>query len=175
MPPATWSYSNEVRLTFTFMGLSCVILGLGYLVVFLGGMGEAALADTLLGLGVFVLLFAILLIAPRLLSRGALSYSLVVEQPMDAAEDAVREALTQAGRSPAVRVHKSRSDRPPRTVTAEGLGSRFILRPAFHRETSESVPWTEVIQTGLTPTEETEARQLRERVASTLAGATPPE
>ncbi len=157
-----------MRLTAMFMGLALFLLAMALLVAVGVGPDEFSLVDLLLGAGVFLILFTGLLLVPRLWGRGAMSYSLVVPHSLDTAEDAVRGALQDTGRSPAVEVQTSRFGGTARMIRTDGLGTRFVVKIAAYRATSREDPWTEIVQTGLPRADDATARDLRERIASRL-------
>lgn len=169
MAAPTWSYSNEVRIAATLSAAAVVVLLGGLLVFLVLGQDELALADVLLGAGVFLILFTVLVVPFRLRGRGPMSYSLLVEGSMDEAESAVRAALEESGAKANVDVLRSRARRPPRAIVVDGVPARFLLRDAPYRQTSKEVPWTEIVQTGLEGTGDEDARALRERISARLA------
>lgn len=166
----SWMYVNEVRLVAVVTGAAMVVLGVGLLIYLVDGPEQADTVDVFLGTGVFLILFAVLLFVPRLRSRGALSFSLVVEHGMDEAELAVTSAVEESGRKSHVTVAKSRFGRPPREIVIEGLGWRFSLHAAPYRERKDDgTEWTEIAQVGLANEADEVARELRERVLTRLA------
>jgi len=166
----SWMYVNELRLVTVVLGAAIVVLGIGLLVFLVDGPEQMDTVDVFLGTGVFFILFTVFLFVPRLRSRGAISFTLLVEHSMDEVEIAVTEALQASGRVAHVEVQKSRFQRPPREVVIDGLTWRFSLRAAPYRESrAEGTPWTEIVQTGLQKEEDEVARDLRERVLSRLA------
>ncbi len=173
-PPAVWLFVNDIRLVIGFLGTAMVIFGVGMLLMMALGADGVEGADFLLGLGVFIVLFAVLLLVPRLRSRGAMSYSLVVPGPMDLVADAVREAVGASGRKAQIELLKARFEVPPRTVHVEGVTWHFTLKDAPYRRThGDHSPWTELVQAGLDSEGDEIARELRERVASLLTTSTP--
>lgn len=171
---AAWTYANDLRLGGFFLGMTMVIFGAGMLVVVVGGANEADTADLLLAIGIFVLVFTVLLTLPRLRSRGAMSYSLHVERSMDDVEAAVRLALEGMGHMVRVEVKPSRLRRPPRLVQVDGVAPRFLLKAAPYREErGKGTVWTELVQIGIEQASDELARELRDRVATRLV-ATPP-
>lgn len=171
-PPAAWAYMNDLRFGAIFLGAAMVVFGAGMLVVILGGVDEAATADLLLAIGIFLLIFTVLLALPRIHSRGAVSYSLLVERSMDEVEQSVRSALEEMGRKVHVEVASSRSRRPPRLVHVDGVASRFLLRAAPYREErGKGSSWTEIVQNGIGKGSDEVARELRERIAARLTAS----
>ncbi len=165
-----WTYSNDGRILTMFLGATMVILGVGLLLVFLWGVQAAEPADLFLAIGVFLLIFTVLLFVPRLRTRGAFSYSLLVQAPMGLAEAAVRGAIEATGRTVQVQITESRILRPARTILIDGLPPRFLLKAAPHRERrEEGTSWTEIIQVGLLDEGDEVAKELRERVAAAFA------
>ncbi len=171
-PPPAWAYVNDLRFGAIFLGVAMFVFGAGMLVVILGGVDEAATADLLLAIGIFLVIFTILLALPRIRARGAVSYSLLVEQSMDAAEQSVRSALEEMGHKVHIDVELSRSGRPPRVVRVDGVASRFLLRAAPYREQrGRGTSWTEIVQAGLGKESDEATRELRERVAARLTAS----
>ena len=163
-------YVNEVRLVAVVLGAALVVLGIGLLLFLVGGPDQTDTVDVLLGTGIFFILFSVFLFVPRLRSRGAMSFSMLVEQSMDDVEMAVTAAVKDSGRVLRVEVLKSRLARPPREVEIEGIVWKFTLRAAPYRESrAEGTQWTEIVQTGMRKEEDEVARDLRERVLSRLA------
>ena len=166
----SWMYINEVRLMAVVLGAAMIVLGIGLLLYLTGGPDQMETVDVFLGVGVFFLLFTLLLFVPRLRSRGAMSYSLLVEFAMDEVETAVTSAIEESGRKARVMEHKSRFARPPREVAIDGVPWRFTLRAAPYRERREdSTQWTEIVQKGLPNEGDEVAKELRERILSRLA------
>src|SRR5574340_339775 len=163
----SWMYVNEVRLVAVVLGAAMVVLGIGLLLFLVGGPDQTDTVDVLLGTGIFFILFTLLLFVPRVRSRGAMSFSLLVEQSMDDVEIAVTAAVKDGGRASRVDVLPSRFARPPRDIVIEGIAWKFTLNAAPYRESrSEGTHWTEIVQTGLQKEEDEVARDLRERVLS---------
>lgn len=168
-PPAPWAYMNDLRFGAVFLGAAMVVFLVGMVVVIVGGAEEAAMADLLLAIGVFLLIFTVLLALPRIRSRGAASYSLLVERSMDDVEQSVRSALEEMGHKTHIEVTPSRSRRPPRLVHVDGAASRFLLRAAPYREErGKGTAWTEIVQIGIGKGSDEVARELRERIAVRL-------
>ena len=169
VPPLSWMYVNDLRLVSRFLGAAMLVLGIGVLVAYVYGPYENDTVDVLLGTGVFILLFSVLLFVPRVRSRGGMSYSLVVSRPLDDVEQAVRGAVEESGREARVEVVPVRLRVPPRDVFIEGLPWRLTLRNAAYREQrGDETRWTEIIQAGLESEEDEVARELRERILSRL-------
>lgn len=167
--PAAWMYVNDARIAIMLLGVACVILGFGMLLFLSAGAEQLETVDALLGAGIFLTLFCLLLVVPRFRSRGPMSYSLLVERSMDDVEDTVRKAIEETGRKVHVEITPSRLERPPRAVFVDGVGWRFSVRAAPYRERSdERSAWTEVVQCGFRGAEDEAARELRERVLSRL-------
>lgn len=169
MDAPAWSFSNEVRIAATLMVAAIVVLLAGFLAFLVLGQDELALVDVLLGAGVFLILFTVLVVPFRLRGRGPTSYSLVVEGSMDAVEEVVRGALEEGGVTASIEVPPSRFRRPARTLAATGVASRFILKDAPYRQTSKELRWTEIIQTGFAGMGDADARTLRDRVSARVA------
>lgn len=166
----SWMYVNEIRLVAVVLAASMVVLGIGLLIYLVDGVEQMDTVDVFLGTGVFFLLFALLLFVPRLRSRGAMSFSLLVESALDEVEVAVTSAVEDSGRKAHVTVIRSRSPRPPREVEVDGVPWAFSLRAAPYRERKEDgTQWTEIVQKGLSNEGDEVARDLRERVLSRLA------
>ena len=168
----SWSFSNDARLLRVFaVGTLLVLAVIAAAAVSSPHDPEVVtVLDVLLGIAVFVLLFAILVFLPRLLSRGATSYSLHVGRGMDEVEEIVLKTVESMGRSTQVHRRKSRVRRPPRTVSIEGLPSRIGLRAAPYRERKgEGRAWTEIVQAGTSGPADDVALDLRERIAAALS------
>ena len=164
-----WIYINDARLVSRFLGLAMVVLGIGLLVTLVYGPEENDTVDVLLGIGVFILLFSVLLFLPRLRSRGAMSYSLVIGHPMDEVEAAVKGVVEESGRTARVEVLPARLRAPPREVYVEGVAWRLSLRNAAYREQrGDDTRWTEIVQIRLENEKDEVARELRERILSRL-------
>lgn len=167
-PPA-WMYVNDLRLVSRFLGAAMVVLGIGVLVAYVYGPDENDTVDVLLGTGVFILLFSVLLFVPRVRSRGGMSYSLVIGHPMDDVEVVVKGAVEESGHKAHVEVVPARLRTPPRDVFIEGLPWRLTLRNASYREQrGDDTRWTEIVQAGLATEGDEVARELRERILSRL-------
>ncbi len=168
-PPPSWMYVNDLRLVSRFLGTAMVVLGIGILVAYTYGPDENDTVDVLLGTGVFILLFSVLLFLPRLRSRGGMSYSLVVGHGMDEVETAVKGAAEDSGHPARVEVVPVRLRTPPRDVFIEGVPWRLTLRNAAYREQrGDDTRWTEIVQAGLDSEKDEVARELRERILSRL-------
>jgi hypothetical protein len=168
-PKLSWMYVNDLRLVARFLGAAMLVLGVGMLIAYVYGPDQNDTVDVLLGTGVFILIFSVLLFLPRIRSRGAMSYSLVVGHGLDDVEDAVKGAVADCGRTARVEVVPVRLRVPPRDVHIEGLPWRLSLRNAAYREQrGDSTRWTEIVQAGLENEEDEVARQLRERILSRL-------
>ena len=164
-----WMFVNEVRLMAIVLGAAMVVLGMGLLLYLVGSPDQMETVDVFLGVGVFFLLFALLLFVPRLRSRGAMSYSLLVEYALDEVETAVTSAIEETGRKARVTAVKSRAARPPRDVVIEGVPWTLTLRAAPYRERKEDgTQWTEIVQKGLPQEGDEVALELRSRILSRL-------
>lgn len=171
----SWTYANNLRIATMFLGVAMVSLGGGVLLVLAYGVEASEGALTFLVIGIFLAVFAVLVFLPRIIRRGAISYSLVADRPIEETAAAVRDALSQDGAPARLEVLPSRSDRPPRIVLVEGVAPRFRIEPTRPPGSPrEGRSWTEVIQSGLADEEDEEARRIRERVAARLQGGRPP-
>lgn len=167
--PPSWMYVNDLRILTMLLGGACVVLGLGLVLFEAYGLEHEDTVDVLLGTGVFLMLFCVLLFLPRLRSRGPRSFSLLVERPMDDVQEAVTAAAAEMGRDVRVEVARGRSARPPRHVFVDGVAWKFTLRAAPYREQArEGTRWTELVQTGFEKMGDEAARDLRERVLGRL-------
>ncbi|HVG36243.1 MAG TPA: hypothetical protein VNA10_00785, partial [Thermoplasmata archaeon] len=129
----------------------------------------------LLAIAVFLLVFAVLVFLPRLARRGAASFSVYSRRSVDEAVKAVREAIEASGKTARVDVVKSRSDHPPRIVTADGIPSRFRIEVTRHPAGAEGgLEWTEIVESSASRDGE-EAQALRKQVTERLAGRAPPD
>ncbi len=172
---AEWTYSNDGRIAFAFLAFAMVLLALGLLAVIALGSDAANGGVALLAIAVFLLVFAVLVFLPRLARRGAASFSVYSRRSVDEAVKAVREAIEASGKTARVDVVKSRSDHPPRIVTAEGIPSRFRIEVTRHPSGAEGgLEWTEIVESSASRDGE-EAQALREKVTERLAGRSPPD
>src|SRR5213594_1439899 len=170
-----WSYSNDGRIAFVFLALAMVLLALGVLAVTVFGSDAANGGVALLAIAMFLLVFAVLVFVPRLARRGAASFSVYSRRSVDEAVKAVREAIEASGRTPRVDIVKSRSDQPPRIVTAEGIQTRFRIEVTRHPAGAEGgLEWTEIVESSASR-EGAEAQALRKKVTERLAGGSPPD
>lgn len=168
-PSVAWTYVNDLRLVSRFLGAAMVVLGTGVLIALLDGPAENDTVDVLLGTGVFLLIFSVLLFFPRIRTRGAMSYSLVIGHGLDAVEEVVKGAVAESGHTARVEVVPVRLRVPPRDVFIEGLPWKMSLRNAPYREQrGDTTRWTEIVQAGLENEEDEIARELRERILSRL-------
>ena len=174
-PPApSWMYVNDLRLVSRFLGAAMLLLGIGLLVTIVYGPEENDTVDVLLGTGVFIQIFSVLLFVPRLRARGGMSYSLVVGHGMDDVEAAVKGAVEESGRTARIEVVPARLRKPPRQVFIEGVPWRLSLRNAAYREQrGDETRWTEIVQSGLENEKDEVARELRERILSRLTTPVP--
>jgi hypothetical protein len=173
---ASWSYANDARILRLFLGGTLVVLGIVAAIVASSPTDPetAAVADVLLAMAIFLLIFGILVFVPRVLSRGSMSYSLHVERSLDDVESTVREAVEAVGRSPRVEVRDSRlkMKRPPRTVRIDGVPTRILLRAAPYRERRvEGTSWSEIVLVGLPSAGDEFALELRKRISAGFARA----
>src|SRR2546425_1087860 len=85
------------------------------------------------------------------------------------------EAIEASGRTPRVDIVKSRSERPPRIVTADGIQARFRIEVTRHAAGSEGgLEWTEIVESSASR-DGAEAQALRKKVMERLAGGSPPD
>jgi len=172
---AEWTYSNDGRIAFAFLAFAMVLLALGLLAVIALGSDAANGGVALLAIAVFLLVFAVLVFLPRLARRGAASFSVYSRRSVDEAVKAVREAIEASGKTARVDVVKSRSDHPPRIVTADGIPSRFRIEVTRHPAGAEGgLEWTEIVESSASRDGE-EAQALRKKVTERLAGRAPPD
>lgn len=151
-----------------------ILLGIGLLGVAQVGADAAFGAGVLLGIAVFLLVFVLLLLVPRLRRDGMFSFRLVVPASVDEVEAALREALGAAGRTVRVEVVRSRAPNPPRLVITEGVPARFLLGALSRRESGDRLETTEVVQIGIRDAGDEGARQLRDLVSGALAPGSGP-
>jgi len=171
---AEWTYSNDGRIAFVFLAFAIVLLALGLLAVTAFGSDAANAGAALLAIAMFLLVFALLVFLPRLARRGAASFSVYSRRSVDEAVMAVREAIEASGKTAQVDVVKSRSDHPPRIITAEGIPSSFRIEVTRHPAGAEGgLEWTEIVESSASRDGE-EAQALRRRVTERLAGGSPP-
>src|SRR2546427_8745562 len=166
-----WTYSTDGRIAFVFRAFGIVLRALGLLAVTALGSDAANGGVALLAIAMFLLVFAILVFLPRLARRGAASFSVYSRRSVDEAVKAVREAIEASGKKARVDVVKSRSDHPPRVVTAEGIPSRFRIEVTRHPAGAEGgLEWTEIVEASASRAGE-EAQALRKRVTERRAAA----
>ena len=170
-----WSYSNDGRIAFVFLALAIVLLAIGLMAVTAFGSDAANGGVALLAIAMFLLVFSVLVFVPRLARRGAASFSFYSRRSLDEAVKAVREAIEASGRTPRVDIVKSRSDQPPRIVTAEGIQARFRIEVTRHPAGAEGgLEWTEIVESSASR-DGAEAQALRKKVTERLAGGSPPD
>src|SRR3989442_12713014 len=122
-----------------------------------------------------LLVFALLFLVLRLARRDPASFSFYSRRSLDEAVKAVREAIEASGRTPRVDIVKSRSDHPPRIVTAEGIQARFRIEVTRHPAGAEGgLEWTEIVEASASR-DGAEAEALRKKVRERLAGGSPPD
>ena len=170
-----WSYSNDGRIAFVFLALAIVLLAIGLMAVTAFGSDAANGGVALLAIAMFLVVFSVLVFVPRLARRGPSSFSFYSRRSLDEAVKAVREAIEASGRTPRVDIVKSRSERPPRIVTAEGIQARFRIEVTRHAAGSEGgLEWTEIVEASASR-DGAEAEALRKKVRERLAGGSPPD
>src|SRR5205809_215441 len=129
-------------------------------------------AGALLALAIFLLVFSVLVFVPRLVQRGAVSFSVYSRRSIDEAEHAVRAVIEASGRTARVERPRSRARSPPRIVIAEEIPARFRLEVTRHAATtSDSGEWTEIIES-LPNRQLEEAQALRVKIAERLSAVT---
>jgi len=172
---AQWTYSNDGRIAFVFLAFAIGLLALGVLAVSALGSDAVNGGVALLAVAMFLLVFAVLVFLPRLARRGAASFSVYSRRSVDEAVKAVREAIEASGKTARVDVVKSRSDHPPRIITADGIPSRFRIEVTRHPAGAEGgLEWTEIVESSASMDGE-EAQALRKGVTERLAGRAPPD
>lgn len=168
-----WAYANNGRIALTFLGLAIVFVVLGLVAVITFGSDAATAGAASLTLATFLIVFSLLVFLPRLARRGARSFSVFSRRSMDEAERAVREAIEATGRTPKVDHVKSRSRRPPRIVSADGIPTRFRIEATRHPAAkADGADWTEIIES-FTLREQAEAQALRDKITERLAVGRP--
>src|SRR3989441_1015945 len=171
---AEWTYSSDGRIAFVFLAFAIVLLALGLLAVTAFGSDAANAGAAWLGIAISPLVLPPLVSPPPLARRGAASFSVYPRRSVDEAVMAVREAIEASGKTAQVDVVKSRSDHPPRIITAEGIPSRFRIEVTRHPAGAEGgLEWTEIVESSASRDGE-EAQALRRRVTELLAGGAPP-
>jgi len=167
-----WAYANNARIAVVFLGFAIVLIGIGLLVVVAFGPDGALAAGALLALAIFLVVFAVLVFVPRLVRRGAVSFSVYSRRSIDEAEHAVRAVIEASGRTARVERPRSRARSPPRIVIAEEIPARFRLEVTRHAATtSDSGEWTEIIES-LPNRQLEEAQALRVKIAERLSAVT---
>src|SRR3989442_13763934 len=122
-----------------------------------------------------LLVFALLFLVLRPGRRGPASFSFYSRRSLDEAVKAVREAIEASGRTPRVDIVKSRSERPPRIVTAEGIQARFRIEVTRHPAgAGGGLEWTEIVESSASR-DGAEAQALRKKVMERLVGGAPPD
>ncbi|MGQ0797615.1 MAG: hypothetical protein ACT4OI_07125 [Methanobacteriota archaeon] len=171
MPEAgRWDYADNVRILIGFLAGAVAVefLGVGS-VLAMGGDG-ALFAGVLLSLATFLLVFAALLLVPRLLRRRGRSFRLLAVQPMDHVEKEVRSVLGEDGREVRIRVLRTRRREGARIVSAPGLAWWLRLEPVSARVGGKGPGYrTEVVQVGSRVDRDEAAAAARERIAARLA------
>src|SRR5881397_1833006 len=170
-----WAYSNDGRIAFVFLALAIVLLAIGVVAVTAFGGDAANGGAALLAIATFLLVFSVLVFLPRLARRGAASFSVYSGRSVDEAVKAIREAIEASGRTSRVDIVKSRSDHPPRIVTAEGIQARFRIEVTRHPAGAEGgLEWTEIVESSASR-DGAEAQALRKKVTERLAAGSPPD
>jgi len=169
--PSEWAYANNARITAFFLLLAILLIGIGFLAAVGFGPDAALAGGALLALAVFVLVFSILVFVPRLVQRGAVSFSVYSRRSIDEAEHAVRAVIEASGLKARVERPRSRGRSPPRIVIAEGIPARFRIEATRHAAASDPGEWTEIIES-LPKREEAEAHALRVKIAERLSAVT---
>lgn len=166
-----WTFVDNSKFLIGFLGAAIAVLGIGVASVLVAGAEAASAASVLLSIGVFLVVFAVLLLVPRLSRRGPKSFRLLVDLGIDHVEREVRGALEASGRSVRVDVVPSRFARPPRILSADGIPWKIRLENVPKREIGEpGIERTEVVQVGVDTEEDADARVVRELVAARLSG-----
>ncbi len=167
-PADGWSYANNWHIVVFFLALAMMLLGIGSLAVVAFGDAAGMAGLSLLAIASFLLVFSVLVFLPRLVRRGSVSFSLFSHRSMADAQRAVEEAIEGLGRAPRVLNIRSRSNHPPRLVTADGIVTRFRIEASrVGPGPVEGGIWTEIVQT-LAATDADGARVLRERITERL-------
>jgi len=168
-PSPEWTYANNARIAAFFLGFAILLIGLGILAVVAFGKEATLAGAVLLTLAIFLLVFSSLIFLPRLVRRGAVSFSVYSRHSMDDAEQAVRAAIEASGRTARVERVRSRFRTPPRIVTAEGVSARFRIELTRHPAASGPGEATEIIES-FPPRDEAEAQALRLKILERLGG-----
>lgn len=171
---ADWAYANNARITTVFLGFAMLLFGLGVLAVVAFGPEAAVAGAGLLTIGVFLLVFSVLVFLPRLAKRGPMSFSMYSRRSMDDAEQAIRAAIEAAGRTARVERVRSRSRTPARVVTADGIPARFRIEISRHPSATGPGEWTEIIES-FPERDEAAALALRVRILESLGIEAPPK
>ena len=167
-PADGWSYANNWHIAVFFLALAMMLFGVGSLAVAAFGDAAGMAGLSLLAIASFLLVFSVLVFLPRLVRRGSVSFSLFSRRSMADAQKAVEQAIEALGKAPRVEVARSRSNHPPRLVTADGIVTRFRIEASrVGPGPVEGGIWTEIVQS-LASTDADGARLLRERINERL-------
>lgn len=167
-----WAYANNVRIAAMFVSLSVGLLVLGILLVAAFGSQAAVASSAILAIAVFLIVFSLLVFLPRVVTRGATSFSLYSRRSLDEAEQAVRNALEALGRTVRVERVRTRFQMPSRIVTAEGFPVRVRIELSRPPAPAEAGEWTEIIEV-FPARDEAEGRALRGKIAERLESGGP--
>lgn len=169
-PADAWSYADNWRTLFAFLGASLVLIGIGNLAVASFGESGKDAATLLLALSVFLMIFALLLLFPRLRRRGVRSFGRVVDRPMEEIEVIVRDVLEGAGQTVHVERMPTRSRRHAALVKIDGSTAHFVLEPfAGAPRSIEGPARTEIVQIGVSGEADDAARRLRDVIEARLS------
>ncbi len=167
-PADGWSYANNWHIAVFFLALAMMLLGIGSLAVAAFGDDAGMAGLSLLAIASFLLVFSVLVFLPRLVRRGSVSFSLFSRRSMADAQKAVEQAIEALGKAPRVEIIRSRSNHPPRLVTADGVVTRFRIESSrIGPGPVEGGIWTEIVQS-LAATDADGAKVLRERINERL-------
>src|SRR5437879_13118801 len=97
-----------------FLAFAIVLIGICVLVVVAFGPDGGLAAGALLALAIFLLVFSVLVFVPRLVQRGAVSFSVYSRRSIDEAEHAVRAVIEASGHTARAERARSRARSPPR-------------------------------------------------------------
>jgi hypothetical protein len=168
-----WTYSDNYMMLAGFLVAAIAALGGGFVAVVAGGAEYASGASVLLSLGVFLVVFAVPVLVPRLTRRGARCYRLLANRPLGEVEREIRDALEASGRSLTVRAYAGRWAPAARIVSVDGAPWAIRIEATSRREAAAASPRTEIVQVRVRGEADADAREVREMLTARLAAYAP--